>query len=133
MSVRLYFYPLDVPFHETKYLVITVLSFLCDFSFYKCPDTKQNQFILWYLMIFFWVFPSCSRNFSQEHISIHVKLYQSHLLHSLDRASRYTCLMKTNKMNFSFLIYSNNLSATCFVHRNYSSSLTEFHSNRVST
>jgi hypothetical protein len=31
---------------------------------------------------------------------------------SADRASRYACLINTNKMHFSFLIHSNNLSCT---------------------
>jgi len=34
--------------------------------------------------------------------------------HSVDCASWYTCVIKTNKMHFSFLIYFNNLSCTCF-------------------
>jgi len=42
--------------------------------------------------------------------------------HSVDRASWYTCIIKTNKMHFSFLIYFNNLSSTCFEYSNYSSS-----------
>jgi hypothetical protein len=35
----------------------------------------------------------------------------------------FVCLLNTNKMHFSFLIYFNNLSSTRFEHRNYSSSL----------
>ena len=42
--------------------------------------------------------------------------------HSVDRASWYICVIKTNKMHFSFLIYFNNLSCTCFEHLNNSSS-----------
>jgi len=41
--------------------------------------------------------------------------------HSLDHALWYTCLIKTNKTHFSFLIYSNNLSCTCFEQSNCSS------------
>jgi hypothetical protein len=33
---------------------------------------------------------------------------------SLDLALWFTCLIKTNQMHFSFLIYSNTLSSTCF-------------------
>jgi len=34
----------------------------------------------------------------------------------------YFCLIKANKMHFSFLIYFNNLSSTCFELSNYSPS-----------
>jgi hypothetical protein len=38
------------------------------------------------------------------------------LSHSVDRASSYACLIQTNKLHFSFLIYFNNLSSTFFSH-----------------
>jgi len=40
----------------------------------------------------------------------------------LNEGYQSECLKKTNKMHFSFLIYSNNLSSTCFEQSNYSSS-----------
>jgi len=39
--------------------------------------------------------------------------HNNSISYSVDRASRYTCSVKTNKMHFSFFIYSNNLSSTC--------------------
>jgi len=37
---------------------------------------------------------------------------------SVDSASWYICLIKTKKLHFYFLIYSNNLSSTCFEQSN---------------
>ena len=42
------------------------------------------------------------------------------LLGSVDM-NEDTCVIETNKMHFSFLIYSDNLSSVCFEWRNYSS------------
>ena len=40
----------------------------------------------------------------------------------MDHDSWYTCIIKTNMMHFSFLIYFKNLNPTCFKYSNYSSS-----------
>jgi hypothetical protein len=40
----------------------------------------------------------------------------------MERRWGIVCLIKTNRMHFSFLIYSNNLSSTCFQYSNYLSS-----------
>jgi len=51
-----------------------------------------------------------------NHTILHYTVLYStiQISHSVNRASWYTRVMKTNKMHFSILIYFENLSSTCF-------------------